>query len=216
LFAQGIPVGVVTGIVGIHRGSVVVLGRADHAGTTPMEVRADALSAGAEAILAFEEVCLDLQGLVGTIGTVQVSPGAPNVVPGEVRLGVEIRSLEETACQEAVSRFEESLKAIEVQRQVRIDLEMRVSSHPVFFNPDMVDLIGRVCSDLGIPHMQLPSGAGHDAGHLAKIAPTGMVFVPSKDGRSHCPEEWTETEHLYLGAEVLCGAVIALDQENTR
>ncbi len=214
LFTEGIPVGVVTGVVGIYRGSVVVHGRADHAGTTPMEVRADALSAAAEAILAFEEVCRDLKGLVGTIGTAQVSPGAPNVVPGEVRLGAEIRSLEETACLEAASRFEQSLKAIEVRRPVKVDFQMTVSSNPVFFNADIVDLIGSVCHDLDIPHIQLPSGAGHDAGHLAKVAPTGMVFVPSKDGRSHCPEEWSETEHLGLGAEVLCGVVAALDQEN--
>ena len=213
LFSQGIPVGVVTGIVGISRGKIEVIGRNDHAGTPPMRERKDALVAGSELVLAFEKVCASMDGVVGTIGRVEVSPNFPNVVPGKMTLGLEARSLSEDLLNEITFLFGKELDEIRERRGIRIHFEMGISSRPVIFRPDLTQRIKQVCERLGVACAELPSGAGHDASHLAEIVPTGMIFVPSKDGRSHCPEEWTEFKDICLGIEVLASTITSLDEE---
>lgn len=212
LDTKKIPIGVVTGIVGIVRGRVEVIGRSDHAGTTPMHARKDALAAGAEAVLSLERVCNEWAGVVGTVGRVELFPNATNVVPGRMILHWEMRSLQEDLLGAAVSSYERELERIREERGVEILFESTMSSSPVTFDASLVERMARVCERLGLPYMRLSSGAGHDASHLAAIAPTAMIFIPSRDGRSHCPEEWTELEHLGLGTEVLACTAIELDR----
>lgn len=212
LYTQKIPIGVVTGIVGIVRGRVELIGRNDHSGTTPMGARKDALAAGAEAVLSLERVCKNWDGLVGTAGRVGLFPNATNVVPGRMILHWEMRSLEEDLLAMAVSSYQKELKRIREERGIEILFESAMSSSPVTFDSSLVERMVRVCERLGIPYVKLSSGAGHDASHLAAIAPTAMIFIPSKEGRSHCPEEWTEIEHLALGTEVLACTAIELDR----
>jgi N-carbamoyl-L-amino-acid hydrolase len=213
LFSRGIPIGVVTGIVGITRGKIEIIGRADHSGTTPMDVRKDALAAASEVVLALEKVCTRVRGVVGTIGRVEVFPNSLNVIPGTVILGMEIRSLSEGDLNQTVSLFEIELDQIRDKRGIIANFETEVSSKPVIFNSRIVDRISRICEQLNISHLEMPSWAGHDASHLARIAPTGMIFIPTKDGRSHCPDEWSEFEHICLGTEVLAWIVAEIDRE---
>jgi N-carbamoyl-L-amino-acid hydrolase len=216
LFDRQCPVGVVTGIAGIHRGRVSVTGRGDHAGTTRMDERRDALAAAAECVLVLERICREQDGVVGTFGTVELSPNASNVVPAKVELGLDLRSLDRSVSERVVAALRESAAGIARARGVTIDVNTYESSPPVQFRPSTVQLMGRVCKELGITHCELPSGAGHDMSHIAGIAPTGMVFVPSWEGRSHCPEEWTNFEDIRLGTQVLGATVIDLDREEAQ
>jgi N-carbamoyl-L-amino-acid hydrolase len=213
LFSRGIPIGVVTGIVGITRGRIEVIGRNDHAGTTPMEARKDALVAGSKVVLALEKICEGLDGVVGTIGKIEVFPNSLNVIPGRVTLGMEIRSLSETLMNQTISLFKTELDLISRKRGVTVHVETELSSEPVIFKSDIVERIKKICGRLGISYLEMTSGAGHDANHLAEIAPTGMIFIPSKDGRSHCPEEWSEFEDVCMGTEVLANTILELDKE---
>jgi N-carbamoyl-L-amino-acid hydrolase len=213
LFSRGISIGVVNGVVGIARGTIEVVGKNDHAGTTPMDVRKDALVAGAEVVLALEKVCKGLDGVVGTIGKVEVSPNSLNVIPGRVSFGMEVRSLSVELMERVLSSFRAELGRIVQERGVVIHFDSAISSKPVLFEPGMVERIGNVCDRLGLSHLEMPSGAGHDASHLAEVSPAGMIFVPSRDGRSHCPEEWTEIEHICMGIEVLANTITELDKE---
>lgn len=213
LFSRSIPIGVVTGIAGICRGQIEVRGRNDHAGTTPMEVRKDALAAASEVILAVEDICQGLDGVVGTVGKVEVFPNSLNVVPGAVRMGMEHRSLSVDRIDHATSLFRTAFDEIGEKRGLGIDFQPDIVSRPVFFDSKMVDRICRACQRLDIPYEEMPSGAGHDAQHMAEITSAGMIFIPSKDGRSHCPEEWSEFEDVCLGTEVLACTVAAIDEE---
>ena len=213
LCLKSIPIGVVTGIVGILRGKVEVVGKNDHSGTTAMDVRKDTLAGGSEAVLALERICAKLGGVVGTVGRVEVFPNSANVIPGRMILDLEIRGLSEGLLREAASSFRKELKRIEEKRGVEILFEIGISSKPVVFDPSMVRRMISVCKQLGIPHVQLSSGAGHDANHLAEVAPSGMIFIPSRDGRSHCPEEWTDFEQICLGTEVLACTVSGIDRD---
>jgi N-carbamoyl-L-amino-acid hydrolase len=206
-------IGAVTGIVGIWRASIEVIGRNDHAGTTPMALRRDALAAGSEAILALERVCKSFEGVVGTVGRVEVFPNALEVVPGRVTMGVEIRSLHEEVIDRVNAALRAELYHIMDKRGMTISFELWKSSEPVLFSASMVHRINTICDQLGVSCAELPSGAGHDANHLAEIAPVGMIFVPSRDGRSHCPEEWTEFEDVALGTEVLAQLICEIDKE---
>lgn len=212
LHTQAVQIGVVTGIVGIWRANIEVVGRNDHAGTTPMGLRKDALAAAAEVVLALEKICAGSDDVVGTIGRVEVFPNALNVIPGRVTLGMEVRSLHEHTIDSVRSSFETELERIIQKRGISITFELWKSSKQVLFPSAVVSQITSICRRLGLTHAEVPSQAGHDANHLAEIAPTGMIFVPSRDGRSHCPEEWTEFEEIALGTEVLATTIYEIDK----
>ena len=211
LHAKAVQVGAVTGIVGIWRANIEVVGRNDHAGTTPMDMRKDALVAASEVILALERICAVSEGVVGTIGRVDVFPNALNVIPGRVTLGMEIRSLHDLAAEQVSASFETAIETIMEKRDISITFDLWKSSKAVLFPPTMVKRIGEICDRLGFTHAEVPSQAGHDANHMAEIVPTGMIFVPSRDGRSHCPEEWTEVEDIVRGTEVLAQSLFEID-----
>ncbi len=202
---RGIPLGVVTDIVGLARGSVVFEGRADHAGTTPLALRRDALRGAAELVteLAGLPAAVGAPDAVITCGRLEVAPGADNVVPARVRLHLDVRDRDRAA-----------ILALghEVARRARRaadthDLEVRVAwdtlTEPVPLHPGLQALAVEVATELGIEHHAMPSGAGHDAQVVARAVPTGMLFVPSIGGRSHTAEEATRPEDLVRGAQVL-------------
>jgi N-carbamoyl-L-amino-acid hydrolase len=205
--------GVVTGIVGIYRGQVIIRGRVDHAGTTPMADRVDALCAAAEAVLRFEAICRKMKSVVGTIGKLEVFPNVSNVVPGQVDLVAEIRSLDTESLETVTSQFSTELEKISLEREVTFECSIRPSSNPVKFPLDIVRKMSKVCQDLGIDYIEMPSGAGHDTSQISQITRTGMIFVPSKNGRSHCPDESTEWGHISLGVQLMMGVLNEFDKE---
>ena len=209
----GIPIGVVEGIVGIKRYSVKVTGFANHAGTTPMPERRDALVAASHFVIAVREETMREPGKqVGTVGKLQVSPGSPNIVPGQVDLVLEQRDLSLEKIDAIFQRIEK--RAGEIARLTGTTIEIkRTSTHePAMATPWVREVIAREAELLGLKTMSLPSGAGHDAQMLARIAPMGMIFIPSVGGISHSPKELTRPEDIVNGCEVLLKTVLAIDR----
>lgn len=204
LAAANIPIGVVEGIVGIRRYYVTFVGQANHAGTTGMARRRDALVMAAPFITTVRDVAV-AHGIVGTVGRVEVQPGAPNVIPGRVLLDVELRGMDVAV----LAAAEAALEADATARGGRF-----VRGHsmlPVPADPNLMAAIARACMTLNLPSLTLPSGAGHDAMNLAGICPYAMIFVPSQGGVSHAPEEFTAAEDCITGARVLLATLLELD-----
>jgi N-carbamoyl-L-amino-acid hydrolase len=211
---RGIQIGVVEGIVGIDRFLATLEGFANHAGTTPMDERKDALVAAARLIQAVREEVMAKPGRqVGNVGWVQASPGAPNVVPGMVRMPIELRDLQREVMDDMAARVRERASAIGREAGVAIKIERTASDEPAPTDPALRDLIERVAREAGYSTLRLPSGAGHDAQSLGRAGiPIGMIFVPSKEGISHSPRERSEWDDVARGAEVLYRAVLELDE----
>ena len=212
LAAAGVQIGVVEGIVGIRRWNVTVRGAQNHAGTTPMNQRRDALVAAADFISAVNDVATNMEGRqVATVGRIEAVPGAPNVVPGEVRAALEIRDLEMDRIASVFVEIEDRARAIGEDHEVTIELDRFYESLAAPTDPRFRDIVEASADALGYTHMRMPSGAGHDAQSMAELGPVGMIFVPSRDGISHSPREYTAPEDVAHGADVLLGAVLALD-----
>lgn len=212
LESAGADVGVVDVIVGIRELKITLTGRPDHAGTTPMDMRADAYLAACRVALAANEAAVAAgRGTVATVGKVEVLPGSFNIVPGRVVFYIDIRS-PETGCigrvVDAVTARLESLCA--GNPALRADLRTMMEVAPVAMDPHLRSLLTQNAEALGLTCRAMLSGAGHDAMVMADVAPAGLLFVPSRGGRSHCPEEWTDYEQLQKGVEAVCRAVLAL------
>ncbi|HUF05006.1 MAG TPA: Zn-dependent hydrolase [Aridibacter sp.] len=207
-------IGVVEGIVGIEWWEVTIEGFANHAGTTPMKGRRDAVLAGSRFALMVNEVVNSFGGAqVGTVGKFIAEPGAPNVIPGKVTLSLELRDLSEEMILRMYSAIEK--RAIEIASDTNTEISFRhldVSAEPALTDEKIKSAIESSAKDLGLSSRRMPSGAGHDAQDLAKIAPTGMIFVPSRGGISHTPAEFTSAEDMANGAAVLLRTVLAIDQ----
>ena len=209
-------IGVVSAIVGIRRHEVTVEGRADHAGTTPMSLRRDALVGAAGFIRAVDELARlrpsQSPYLVATVGKLSVEPNAINAVPGSVCMIVETRSTDETALlqfeQELWRRTEGELK----DRGLRLTRSLLSQTLPTACSPLIQSTIEEASMAAGFNSTRLPSGAGHDGVFVARIAPMGMIFVPCREGRSHTPEEWAEPSDCANGARVLAETLILLDK----
>lgn len=213
LYEDDIDIGVVEGIVGIRWWDVTVEGTANHAGTTPMNRRHDAMVTAAELTLAINRIATDLEGRqVATVGRIAAYPGAPNVVPGKVVMSLEIRDLDAARIQEVFELIEAEAGRISAARSttIRFD-EPDVALAPAPTDEHMRDIIASVASELGLSYRRMPSGAGHDAQDIASITPIGMIFVPSVDGISHSPREFTPPQDMANGASVLFHAVLAVD-----
>ena len=205
LYNAQIPVGIVTGIVSIRRYHVTTFGHANHAGTTLMPDRDDALLKATELIVAIRDIALKYD-IVGTTGTVDVTPNAPNVVPGKVDMTMELRALDKNVLDTAENELKDRVRVVDGEISP-------ISSKPaVHSDPQIVEVLEATCQTLGVDSLKMASGAGHDAMCMATIAPEAMIFVPSKDGISHHPSEYTTPEHCILGAKVLLGALLQLDQ----
>ncbi len=212
LEGDGLEVGVVTGIVGIRHHEVTFTGTPNHAGTTPMDQRKNALLAGSEFVLAVDRVVRSIEGSqVGTVGDLTVHPGAPNVIPGEVQLTVELRDLETAKIESLWQTLDVELRDCAAKYGVSCDIAVAHSIECVATHPDMRSSIIAAATNLDLKHCLMPSGAGHDAQNIAKIAPTGMIFVPSVGGVSHSPDEYTKPEDVANGAQLLLDAVLRLD-----
>jgi len=207
-------IGVVQGIVGIDWWDVIVTGAANHAGTTPMDRRRDALVAASELVLAVNRIVSGSPGAqVGTVGRVEAFPGAPNVVPGRVEASLEIRDLSNDRILEFFGRIEAEAARI----AERSGTEIRFRKTPIHeiaaeTDPRLRDIIAAAAEARGYSIRRMPSGAGHDAQAVAHVAPIGMIFVPSRGGISHAPDEFTAAEDLARGATVLFDTIRALDR----
>lgn len=225
LIESGQPLAVVTGIVGIGRYELRVAGQPDHAGTTPMTMRRDALTAAGELFTELERICREPYEapVVGTVGVVHVSPNAANVVPGEVTFKFEVRSVDPDLIDVVCSRYLESARQLVEARGLELEVTPLTRSEPVAVSDRVREALVAACGEVLLvsgagdqdaePVPQIPSGAGHDGNQLSVIAPIGMVFVPSLGGRSHCPEEWTDIGPIAQGTGALARAVLRLDRE---
>ena len=210
---EGIDIGVVEGIVGIRWWDVTIEGFANHAGTTPMNSRWDALLSAAEYILAVNQVATSMPGAqVATVGRIHAKPGAPNVIPGEVVLSLEVRDLSAAKIQRVFDDIRAAGERIADTRftPVRYE-EIEVDVAPAPTDERLRRIVAASADDLGLSFKFMPSGAGHDAQDMAQIAPTGMIFVPSAKGISHSPKEFTSAQDMANGASVLLRTVLEVD-----
>jgi hydantoinase/carbamoylase family amidase len=212
LVEEGKRLGVVRSIAAPCRLKVSYRGRADHSGATPMHLRRDALAGAARLVAAVEDVCAAPRAtpVVGTVGVIDAKPGAMNVIPGEATLWIDLRSTslaDRTACRDAV--LAEARRLAEA-RGLQLEVTTLMEDAPVPMAAEVTELLAGVCAEQAIDHLVMDSGAGHDAMQMAAIARAGMLFIPCREGISHNPREWTSTEEIALGAEVLLQATLRL------
>jgi len=211
---DGVDIGVVQGIVGIMRWNVIVEGTTNHAGTTPMDRRADAMVAAARFIDAVYTTALEMPGRqVATVEIVEAEPGAPKVSPGRVRLTLEIRDLSMDGIARVFDEVREQATDIARATDTGFSFERFYTSRAAPTDPRLRDIIENEARELGLSTRRMPSGAGHDAQSMALIGPVGMIFVPSVDGISHAPEEHTGPDDVVNGANVLLRAILAVDEQ---
>jgi len=214
LDAAKIPIGVVQGIVGLRRWKCVATGFANHAGTTPMDRRRDALATAARDLLAVRDVVRSESGRqVGTVGYMKVEPGAVNVIAGRVEFPVELRDLENQKIERMWSKVQAAMKVIDKEENVSTECTPTDDVHAARTDVQVQGAIRAAAKSLGLTTMDLPSGAVQDAQQMAKLAPMGMIFVPSRDGISHSPKEFTTWADVGNGAELLYRTVVGLDGE---
>jgi N-carbamoyl-L-amino-acid hydrolase len=212
-----IPIGVVEGIVGINWWTCTATGLANHAGTTPMNRRQDALATAARAALAVrEEVRAEPGRQVGTVGYMKVEPGARNIVPGRVEFPVELRDRDAEKIQRIWARIQKRFGEIAQEEKVTLECTPLSGDQPARTDPRFRQAIREAARAAGLGTMDLPSGAGHDAQNVAQFAPMGMIFVPSRGGISHSPKEFTPWEQVANGVEVLYRTVLLLDERLNR
>lgn len=211
-------IGIVTGIAAPERFYVTIRGNADHSGATPMNLRHDALCGASKIILGIEEIASmqEEPPVVGTVGVVEVTPGAMNVIPGAVKLGVDIRSISKAARDSVVTLVKEFIDITAGKRGLSYTIETIAQDHPVEMHPAMIREIEEVVKSVGVEYMTMPSGAGHDAMHWAETVPTGMIFIPCRDGISHNPAEFAEMDDIVTGADVLDKVLRKLSLEETK
>lgn len=211
---EKIQIGVVEGIVGINWWNVIVEGFANHAGTTPMDRRRDALLAAAHLIIAVNRVVTSVPGRqVGTVGRIAAEPGAPNVIPGRVVMSLELRDLSREKVASLFEKIQQEARAIEERFGVTIRFDpIPANSIPAMTDERVRQLIAESARELGLSYMFMPSGAGHDAQEIARIAPVGMIFIPSVGGISHSPKEYSRPEDIANGTSVLLHTILKIDR----
>ena len=202
---KGIDIGIVRNIAAPTRFKIHIQGMADHSGATPMGMRRDALVTAAKLILAVNEAAEDEKehGTVGTVGVVEVEPGSINVVPGAVTLWVDVRGVEMASIKRTLEDIQAEAENVAVTDRVGVRIEMLTSDSPVPLDENLAVQTEGICKELSYSFLHMNSGAGHDAMHMAKIAPTTMVFIPCKGGISHNPAEYASLEDICRGIIVL-------------
>ena len=213
LHRGGFPIGVVTGITGRSVYHIDIVGEANHAGTTPMSLRRDAMSAAAQVALAVRHIAGEMEVCrVGTVGSVEVHPNAANVIPGRVVLGCEFRDERMESLAAAEVELRRTAEEVAHAEQVVITVIAQRNTPSVPISSNMQQLIADAAGMAGLAHISLPSGAGHDAQAIATVTPSAMVFVPSVGGISHAPAEYTTPEDCANGAQVLLNAMALADE----
>lgn len=203
-------IGIVTGVAAPARFIVKILGRSSHSGTTPMSMRKDALLGAAEISLELEKSAKleSAFGTVATVGVIDIQAGSMNVVPGEVEMKVDIRSCSAESRQRVLDHLYQTVSLVEQRRSLQIDCKEISMEEPVLLSNKLSHLLSNICKEKEISYTFMQSGAGHDAMNMTGFGPTGLIFVPSKDGLSHHPNEYTEINDILTGIEVLEAAVI--------
>ncbi|QCD52171.1 Zn-dependent hydrolase [Campylobacter sp. RM16192] len=207
---EKIQIGVVSAIAAPHRFSVRVIGQPQHSGTTAMKYRNDALCAAAEIILAVEKIAKDnaQNSVVATTGNCSVKPGVMNVVPGETTLLVDLRGINLQTREEAYEQILAEISRVEKERVVKCEIKQLAFDTPCKLNDRLINLIASETKVLNLSHEIMPSGAGHDAMHMAEICPTAMIFIPSKNGISHNPAEFSKWDDIEKGVELLRNVIL--------
>jgi beta-ureidopropionase / N-carbamoyl-L-amino-acid hydrolase len=202
-------IGIVTGIAAPTRLKIHLHGQADHSGATPMELRHDCLCGAAEIVLAVEKFASIEKSppAVATVGILDVKPGVMNVIPGDVELGIDIRSI----CAETKTRVTEGISAsiasICEARGLEFETTLLADEAPASIQPQMLDFFEEICRKQQVDFLRLPSGAGHDAMHWTDYTHTGMVFIPCRAGISHNPAEYAKLEDIAAAASILAQAI---------
>lgn len=211
LAAADLDIGVVTSIVGLGGGRLEFRGRADHAGTTPMSLRSDALVAAADFLTSLPQLAAGVsEAAVATCGILRLAPGAANVVPEVATCTLDLREPTQAGLEALHAAVDTAAQKSAQHHGVQVMWYPDQLIDPVQMNPALREVIRNACDAHGFSWQDMPSGAGHDSQNLAKITPTAMIFVPSHDGRSHCPAEHTDPELLTHGANVLLSTLISL------
>ena len=218
LEAKAKRIGLVTSIAAPSRFKVIFAGRADHSGTTPMEMRKDALVAAAQLIEYVEKICRKFSSMekgrvVGTVGAMKIEPGVINAVPGRAELSIDIRSTSAQAKDKVARLVKQRGAAIARDRGIAIEVLNIRAEEPVPLDKRLLRITRQLCDEKAIDYEIMPSGAGHDAMQMAKITPAGMIFIPSRRGISHNPLEWTDPDDIALGAQLLMETMIRVGNE---
>ncbi|WNS41203.1 Zn-dependent hydrolase [Paenibacillus sp. MMS20-IR301] len=213
LLDRGIPVGIVTAITGIYREEVTVTGEANHAGTTLMSDRKDALTGASEMMLAFEAVCRKhpADEAVGTIGRIRNEPNAANIIPEQVSFHLEARGAKREQIGELLRAWGSEASDIAARRGLHLKRQLILDQAPQPMDALVMEVCAAQAEVLGIASLQLGSMAGHDATHMASLTRAGMLFVPSLGGKSHCPEEESRITDIEQAGNVLLQSILALD-----
>jgi len=214
LETKNIDIGVVEGIVGISWWNVTIEGFSNHAGTTPMDMRQDALLAASHLVIAVNRVVTSVPGRqVGTVGRIKAEPGAPNVIPGKVVMSLELRDLSGEKIQTLYEKIEKEAQDIAERTETKITFSsIDAMAIPAPTDTRIRKYIDESAKELGLSTLFMPSGAGHDAQNMTKIAPTGMIFIPSVGGISHSPKEYSRPEDIVNGVNVLLHTILKIDR----
>jgi len=216
LDSEQCQIGVVQGIVSLQRFQVAITGRPNHAGTTPMHLRQDALYAASLLVAAVHDVAVEIPGdQVATVGLLTVAPNAANIVPGRVELTIDMRDLSLETLGAMVEGLKQRIVAIQASTGTQIELRPQHFVEPTLASPAVQGAIAAVCDDLNLTHFSMPSRAIHDAQEIGRFTQMGMIFVPSQAGVSHAEDEYTSPEQCGQGADVLLHSLIALDEKLT-
>ena len=203
LESEGLEIGIVTGIVGLIGYRARFVGEANHAGTTPMRLRRDALCGAATAVLELRDAALARDDITTNVGIISAEPGGFNVVPGAAEFSIDLRSATPEGYASLEPLVRDTLGRIASEQGLELELREVYRLEPLPLAPELIDALEQAAEDEGATHRRLPSGAGHDAMEVGRHVPSGMLFVPSRKGISHNPDEFTEPEHCELGARVL-------------
>ncbi|TQR18736.1 Zn-dependent hydrolase [Psychrobacillus soli] len=203
-------IGIVTGIAAPVRFSIRIIGTPSHSGTTPMNMRNDALLGASQIALELEKIAINEQkyGTVATVGVLDIQAGAMNVVPGEVEIKVDIRGTSLESRQRVLDHLNQTIELVKRNRQLEILSQEIISEEPVLLSTEITNTMEMICKEQDIPFKTMPSGAGHDAMNMVKLCPTGLIFVPSVNGLSHHPDEYTDHDDILIGIDVLEKIVI--------
>lgn len=216
LESRGVEVAIVEGIVGIEEWDITVTGMANHAGSTPMNDRQDALIAASKLVLAVNEVVNSYEGSqVGSVGKISVPSGAPNIIPGKVEMSLQMRDLSSEKIMKMFADIEKRAAQIAKETKTEIKFEyLSPGATPTIASKEIQDKMVQAAQSLGISYINMQSGAGHDVQEMGKLGPIGLVFIPSKDGISHNPKEYSSPEEMAYGANVMLQTVLLLDKDN--
>lgn len=214
LESENIAVAVINRVVGTYRSKVSVIGQSNHSGTTMMNDRQDALTAAAEMILEVEQYCQKgRNGVVGTVGQLNVLPNAPNIIPGKVDFTLEIRGESDEQMNKAIMTIQAVWENIAEKRRVSIEQAPFLDQHPILLDEQLITLVQQTANKLNESYLTMPSMAVHDAAHMAAITKSVMVFVKSIEGKSHCPEEYSRIEDIEKAGNLLLHTMVHIDRE---